>query len=159
MSNRNYDKPALVLGKRLVEIVGSFVPLGGAGTIDPTLVKGWGFGFAPTAGAMALKPSASPGIASTPGILRTGTGVYTLTLEDNYIDAILWESHIIRPAGTSTGGVSILTSPTNLGSGTLAPTFTLVTNSTVGTAADLGTTYRVGFRLWLRDSTVNYGKP
>lgn len=159
MSNRNADKARLVLGKRIWEIEGSFIALAGAGTVNAALVKGFGFGYTPVNGVMTLKPNASQGVSSIPGIVRTGTGLYTITLEDPYLDYITCEAWLMVPGGTS-NDAAIETNPTNLGVSGLAPTFTLVTmNGSTGTATDLGTTFVVCFRLVLRDSTVQYNKP
>jgi len=158
MSNRNADKARLILGKRIWEIEGTFVALAGAGTVVAANVKGWGFGYAPVNGVMALKPTASLGVTSVPGILRTGAGVYTITLEDPYIDFISASAWLQGP-GPNANDAQILQTITNLGSSSLAPTFTLNTNNSGGAATDLGTTYSIGFRLVLRDSTVNYNKP
>lgn len=168
MSSRNYDRGHYLLGKRSVHIFGSFAAptgVGGAGAangaFDPTSVKGLGFGYAPNGqGIMALKPSAQPGISSTPGIIWVSAGVYTLTLEDSYLDATDWEAHVIIPSGgTVTNAVKMLTLPTNLATGGKAPTFTFNAYVAASTLTDFGPTYRIGFHLWLRDSTVNYVKP
>lgn len=167
MSSRNYDRGHYLLGKRSVHIFGSFAAptgVGGAGAngaFDPSSVKGLGFGYAPNQqGIMALKPSAQPGISSTPGVIWVSAGVYTLTLEDSYIDAVDWEAHVIPPSGgTLTNIARILTLPTLLATGGKAPTFTFNVATTGGTLTDFGPTYRVGFHLWLRDSTVNFVKP
>jgi hypothetical protein len=159
MSNRNADKARLILGKRLWEIEGSFVALAGAGTVTASTVRGFGFGYAPLNGVMTLLPRATQGISSTPGIVRTGTGLYTITLEDSYIDYVTCAAWLMPPGGT-VNDAAIETAPTNFGVSGLAPTFTLVTYSgATGTAADLGTTFTVCFRFVLRDSTVQYNKP
>lgn len=167
MSSRNYDRGHWLLGKRLVHIFGSFAAptgVGGAGAngaFDPTSVKGLGFGYAPNQqGIMALKGSAQPGIISTPGIIWVSAGVYTLTLEDSYIDAVDYEAHLTVPSGgTKTHIANMLTLPTNLATGGRAPTFTFNVSTLDGTLTDFGPTFRVGFHIWLRDSTVNYVKP
>lgn len=167
MSSRTFTIGHYVLGKRAVHIYGSFAAptgVGGAGAngaFDPTSVKGLGFGYAPNQqGIMALKPSASPGIISVPGIVWVSAGVYTLTLEDSYLDAVDWEAHVIPPAaGTLTNTARLLTLPTNLATGGRAPTFTFNAFTSGATLTDFGPTYRIGFHLWLRDSSVNFVKP
>lgn len=167
MSSRNYDRGHYLLGKRSVHIFGSFAAptgvggVGANGAFDATSVKGLGFGYAPNGqGIMALKPSAQPGISSIPGVIWVSAGVYTLTLEDSYLDATDWEAHVIPPAaGTLTNSVRLVTLPTNLATGGKAPTFTFAAFTSGGTPTDFGATYRIGFHLWLRDSTVNYVKP
>lgn len=167
MSSHNFDRGHLTLGKRLAHIFGSFAcptGVGGApanGAFDPTSVKGQGFGYAPNQqGIMALQPSARPGISSIPGIIWVSAGVYTVTLDDSYIDAIDWEAHVIPPSGgTLTNIARIVTLPTLLATGGKAPTFTFNVATSTGTLTDFGATYRVGFHLWLRDSTVGYPKP
>ena len=167
MSSHNFDRGHLILGKRLVHIFGSFAAptgvggVGANGAFDPTSVKGQGFGYAPNQqGIMALQPQARPGISSLPGIIWVSAGVYTLTLDDSYIDVIDSEAHLIVPSGgTITSSAAFTTLPTNLATGGKAPTFTLNTFVAAGTLTDLGVTYRIGFHLWLRDSTVGYPKP
>src|SRR5437660_10084646 len=100
MSNRNADKARLILGKRIWEFDGSFQALAGAGTVDASKVRGFGFGYVPQNGVVALKSAASPGVNSTPGIVRTGTGTYTITFEDPYIDFITAEAWLMTPGGT-----------------------------------------------------------
>lgn len=167
MSNRDYERGHLQLQKRSCHIFGSFAAptgVGGAGAngaFDPTSVKGLGFGYAPNQqGIMALKPQAQPGISSLPGIIWVSAGVYTLTLEDSYIDAQSWNAYVNPPSGgLLTNQARIVTLPTNLGVGGKAPTFTINTFVVAGTLTDFGPTFRIGFDLWLRDSTANYPKP
>jgi hypothetical protein len=167
MSSHNFDRGHYVLGKRPVHIYGSFAAptgvggVGANGAFDATSVKGLGFGYAPNAqGVMTLQPQGRSGISSLPGVIWVSAGVYTLTLDDSYIDAINWEANIIPPSGgVITNGARICTLPTNLGTGGKAPTFTINTFVSGGTLTDLGPTFRVGFHLWLRDSTVGYAKP
>lgn len=160
MSNRNADKATLILGKRIWEIEGSFVcPVAGANPIVPATVKGLGFGYAFQGRAMALKPTGQgqSGITSTPGILRTGAGVFTVTLEDPYIECITALAWLSGPAGVND---AVVTTQANLNTVQVAPTFTIATyNGTTGTPADLGVTYTVNFRFKFRDSTANYGTP
>lgn len=161
MANTNFDRGHLLIGKRLVHIFGSFQLLAGSGTVVASSVKGLGFGYAPNLqGVMALKAGPRPGITSTPGITYVSAGTYDITLEDSYIDAIDYEAHLIYPSGgTLTNAARMYTSPTNLGVGGLAPTFRVATIVTGGTLTDLGTTFRLGFHIWLRDSTVQFVKP
>lgn len=159
MSNRRYDRD-WVLGERIIHIFGSFACPSGSSGVTASSVKGFGFGYAPLNGVMALKPSASPGITSTPGIAYTSAGLYTVTLEDPYIDAIDWDAHLIIPSGgTFSNAAKIETVPTNLGASGLAPTFTITTLTSGGTPTDFGATYRVGFHIYLRDSSVQFNKP
>jgi hypothetical protein len=168
MSSHNFDRGHLLLGKRQAHIFGSFAAptgVGGAGAangaFDPTSVKGLGFGYAPNQqGIMALQAAARPGISSVPGVIWVSAGVYTMTLDDSYIDATDWEAHVIPPSGgTLTNIARILTLPTLLGTGGKAPTFTFNVATSGGTLTDFGPTYRIGFHLWLRDSSVGFSKP
>lgn len=159
MSNRNADKAVLVLGKRLWEFDGSFVCLAGAGTVVASTVKGWGFGYSPVAGVMTLKPTATSGIISTPGIVRTAVGVFTLTFEDTYLEVVNANAWLMGP-GPNVNDAAIRQAVTNVASSNQAPTFTIDTfNGATGAAADLGTTYSVGFRVKFRDSSANYNRP
>lgn len=167
MANTNFDHGHWTLGKRLVHIFGSFAAPSGSGgagsngSFDPTSVKGLGFGYAPNLqGIMALKSGQRPGITSTAGIVWVSAGVYTVTLEDSYIDAVDYEAHITPPnGGTLTNSVRMLTSPTNLGTSGKAPTFTFNAFTSGAVLTDFGATYRVGFHIWLRDSSVQFVKP
>lgn len=167
MANTNFDRGHLCIGKRLPHIFGSFAAPSGSGgagsngSFDPTSVKGLGFGYAPNLqGIMALKAGQRPGITSTAGVIWVSAGVYDLTLEDSYIDAIDYEAHVIPPSGgTLTHIARMLTLPTNLGTGGKAPTFRFNVATSAGTLTDFGATYRIGFNIWLRDSTVQFVKP
>src|SRR5882762_2235206 len=160
MSNRNADKAILVLGKRLWEIEGSFVALAGAGTVVAANVKGWGFGYSPVNGIMTLKAANQvSGITSVAGIVRTGVGVFTLTLEDPYIEVVAAGAFLQGP-GPNVNDAMVRQAVTNANAVGLAPTLTIDTyNGNTGAASDLGTTYTVCFRLKLRDSTDNYNRP
>lgn len=160
MANRNFEMTELSLIKAGVHIYGSFALLAGAGTVDATSVKGLGFGYATgSSGVVVAKPS-SPGVTSTAGIVRTGTGLYTITLEDPYPDVIMYDATLIYPSGgTYTNRVVALTVPTNLGNGQVAPTFSLQVINSGGSGVDPGATYRVGFHLWLRNSSSVGFKP
>lgn len=160
MANRNYDT-GWALGKRLISIEGNFVPLTGAGTIVASSVNGFGFGFAPNAaGTMVLQPrlSSSP-LTSTPGILRTGTGLYTLTLEDNYLGCNFFGCDLAAPVAGSQLWAQPVEPVANLGSSTLAPTFSILIINNAGTPTDAAANMRLYFSLTMRDSTVQRGKP
>lgn len=160
MANRNFETMGMSLIKGEVHIYGSFTLLAGAGTIDATLVKGLGFGYAPGPAGVTVTKGSSPGVTSTAGIARTSAGLYTVTLEDPYIDAIDYEAHLLYPSGgTLTNRALMLTAPTNLGNGQVAPTFTIETVNSGGSATDLGTTFRCGFHIWLRNSSSVGFKP
>jgi hypothetical protein len=159
MSNRNADKPRLIFGVRQWEIEGTFQALGGAGTVVASAVKGFGFGYAPVNGVMALRTeSVVSGVTSTPGIVRTGVGLYTITLEDPYIDYVTAMAWLMGP-GPNANDAQFQQTVSNLNTLNTAPTFTLVTSTTGGAAVDLGTTYNIGFRFVFRDSTRQFNKP
>ena len=161
MANTNFDRGHLVIGKRQVHIEGSFQLLAGTGTVVASTVKGLGFGFAPNQqGIMAPKTQPRPGIQDIGGIVWVSAGTYDITLEDSYIDAVDYDAHLIYPSGgTLTHRALVYTNPVNLGTSGRAPTFRVVTVVTGGTPTDFGTTFRLGFHIWLRDSTTNYVKP
>ena len=160
MSNHDFDRGSWGLGKRRIELRGLFVPLGGAGTVAAATVKGFGFGYAPVNGVNTLQPTARPGISGTPGIVRTGVGVYTLTLDDSYLDLESINATCMCPAGG--GGAAeaqFSATVTNLGVSGQAPVFTLNLMTSSGTPTDLGSTYKVCFQVNLIDSTVQLQKP
>jgi hypothetical protein len=160
MSTRNNDT-GWCIGKRLVEVCGSFIPLTGAGTILATGVKGLGFGFAPVNGVMALRaqPQNNPTPKSTPGILRTGTGLYTLIPEDTYIDCNYFGVDLAVPvAGSALWGQPV--EPIiNLNTAQTAPTHSILIVNNAGTPTDAAASMRMYFELQYRDSTVQYNKP
>ena len=159
MANRKFDKPYCI-GERQVIISGSFVALTGAGTVDATKVTGFGFGYAPVAGKMALQTSARPGIAGTVGIVRTGTGVYMLTLDDAYLECTAFNADVAGPVTGTNLFTQLLDPPaTSLGTAGTAPVFTLVLVSGSGTPTDASAGMRVHFQIVLRDSTERFNKP
>lgn len=159
MANRNMDQ-SWCLGKRLIDLAGNFVPLTGAGIVLASAVRGFGFGYAPTNGVMTLQPrlTSSP-LTSTPGILRTGTGVYTITLEDAYLSVNDYGCDLAVPAGGSQLWVQPVEPVANLASSTLAPTFTMTIVNNAGTPTDAAASSRVYFWIELRDSNVQFAKP
>lgn len=157
MANRRFDE-SYVIGVRIIDIMGSFATLAGAGTVIASSVKGFGFGYAPINGVMTLQPTARNGITSTPGILRTGTGVYTVTFDDSYADVI----DIGSDLQVATGGSALWAQPnptTGLATSGTAPTCTFTIINSSGTPTEGGTTSRLNFRCTFRDSTTQFTKP
>jgi hypothetical protein len=164
MSNRNYFRGHLVPGPRRVHIAGSFACPASSAGVTPSTVKGLHFGYAPLGPSfvMALRaqPGNNPTPLSTPGIVYNSAGNYTLTLEDTFIDYDGYDAELSVPSGGPyTNIVNILNPPANFATLNTAPSFTFVTTNSGGTPTDLGATFRINFNLWLRDSTVEYGKP
>lgn len=158
MSNRNLQS-SWVIGERIIDLAGSFVPLTGAGTIVASNVRGLGFGFAPSAGTMALQGRiASSPLTSTPGILRTGTGLYTITFEDSYIEAVAVGVDL-AVASASANWAQPLEPIANQGSSTLAPVLSVQIINSSGTAVDSAANCRLHFFIRFRDSTTRYNKP
>lgn len=165
MSSHRFDRQ-WVLGVGRVELRGRFTCLAGAGTVNAALVKGYGFGYAPVNGVNALQPTSRPGIAGTPGIVRTATGTYTLTLDDQYYDFEAANATILAPTGGGSAAEAQFNgAPTNLGinytagQAPTAPVFTIYTMNASGVLTDLGTTFQVTFQLDLINSTVQLQKP
>jgi|SRR5882757_2376281 len=159
MSSHNFTMPQC-LDRGLVMLAGSFVPLTGAGTVVASSVVGQGFGYAKMNGVNTLQPAARPGINGTPGIVRTGVGVYTITLDDSYVGVNYWDVNLAAPtaAGTALNAVPVA-GPTNLGAGGVAPVFTFVIVNGSGTPTEAPASARVHFIMVLRNSTVGDQKP
>jgi hypothetical protein len=160
MADKNLDVPK-VIGKRLIKIVGSFQALAGAGTVIASQVRGLGFGYAPVNGVMALRaqPGNNPTPLTTPGILRTGTGLYTVTLENPYLECVKFMCNLGIPAA----GVNLYAVPveptTGFATAQTGPTVTILLQTATGTPTDGANTERVYFSLSVRDSTTGYQKP
>lgn len=160
MANRQFQN-GYVIGERIVDLVGSFVPLTGAGTVAASTVRGLGFGYAPSGspGVMALQPRiAQSALTNTPGIVRTGTGLYTVTFEDAFLEAV-GVSADLQVAAASPNWVQVLGEVANQGSSTLAPVLSLQIINASGVAVDAAASGRVHFFIRFRDSTTRYGKP
>lgn len=160
MANRQFQN-GYVIGERIIDLVGSFVPLTGAGTVLASKVTGLGFGYAPSGnpGIMTLQPRiAQSPLTSTPGILRTGTGLYTITFEDNYLEMV-GVSVDLAVAAASANWAQALEPIANIASSTLAPTLSLQIINSSGTAVDSAANCRLHFFIRFRDSTTRYGKP
>lgn len=166
MSNRRLDQPWTV-GQRKIIVSGSFVPLTGAGTVAASTVRGLGFGYAPdSTGVMALRaaPGNNPVPLSTPGIVRTGTGLYTIVLEDPYLSLEFWTPSLAGPAtGIATGGSALFAQPvspaTGTGTASTGPTLTVVIVNNAGVPTECIAGCRVHFEAHFRDSTEQYTKP
>ena len=166
MANRNFDT-GWTIGKRLVDITGSFIPLTtNTGTILATGVKGLGFGFAPVGspGVMAKQTSpVRPGITSAPGITHPSTGLYTITLDDAYRDINFLSSDL----SAAVTGSALWTQPvepwTNTGvlgaANGIAPTVQFLIINSSGSPTDASAAMRLNFYIQLEDSTVQFGKP
>jgi len=160
MSNRNHDKLHGLIGPGKIIVDGSFVPLTGAGTVDATKVTGLGFGYAPVKGVMALitPPQNNPIPLSTPGIVRTGTGLYTITFEDPYLEVVSFRCDLaVAAAGSALRAVPV--EPiTGTSTANTAPTITIVILNGA-TPTDAAASQRVHFHAVFRDSTTRYQKP
>ena len=159
MSSHNFTLPQC-LDRGLVMLAGSFIPLTGAGTVAAASVIGQGFGYAKTNGVTVLQPAARPGISGTPGIVRTGVGVYTITLDDSYLGVNYWDVNFAAPtaAGTVLNAVPVA-GPTGLAAGPVAPVFTFVIVNGSGTPTEASALARVHFLMILRNSTVGDQRP
>lgn len=158
MSNRQLQS-SWVIGERIVDLAGSFVPLTGAGTVVAANVRGLGFGYAPSAGTMTLQPkTALNPLTTTPGIVRTGTGLYTVTFEDAYIEAVAVGVDL-AVASASANWAQALEPIANQASSTQAPVLSLQIINSSGTAVDSAANCRMHFFIRFRDSTTRYSKP
>lgn len=160
MANRQFQT-GYCLGERLIELAGSFVPLTGAGTVVAANVRGFGFGYAPnSAGVMVLQPRiAQSPLTSTPGILRTGVGLYTITLEDAYLGCNLFSVDLAAPVAGSQLWAQPVEPVANLGSSTLAPVFSVLIINNAGAPTDAVANMRLYLALQMRDSTTRFAKP
>lgn len=162
MSNKNLDRPWCI-GKREVTIAGNFVPLSGSGTIVASKVQGLGFGFKPdkSTGVMALaaQPGNNPTTLTTPGILRTGTGVYTIVFEDPYLELLSFQCELACVSGGVNSFAQMLEPVTGLATANTGPTVTITIVNGSGTPVEGATTQRLYFIATFRDSTVGYVKP
>lgn len=163
MANRNFDQ-GYVIGKRLIDIMGSFIALTGSGTITASSVKGLGFGFAPVAGVMKAQTApVRAGITSTPGIARTGTGLYGVTLDDSYRDINFVSADLGAPvsgSGLWAQPVEPWTNTGALGAAVgIAPTVQFLIINSSGTPTDASGTMRMHFAIQCEDSTVQFSKP
>ena len=160
MANRRFDNDDKTLGVGLRRIYGSFVPLTGAGIVAASTVKGMGFGYAPIAGVMALKTSASQGVSGTPGIVRTSTGLYTITLEDSYLDLVSILCSLQVPAAGIASGLDAypVTLP-SVGVAATASTFQIVILNSSGVVTESVASCRICFEAVFRDSSVQFNKP
>lgn len=163
MSNRQAMWHGWDLDPRTIRVVGSFVPLTGAGTIDATKVTGFGFGFAlsQSTGVVATKaqPQNNPTPLTTPGIVRANTGLYTITTEDPYLELVAFHCDLAGPVGGTALWIQPVEPVANLataGKGVAAQV--LIVNSS-GTPTDANANMRVYFGLAFRDSTVGFRKP
>lgn len=159
MANRNFQT-SWVIGERIVDIAGSFVPLTGAGTVVASTVRGLGFGYAPSAGVMTLfgNVSTKSFLTTTPGIVRTGTGLYTVTLEDPYIEAKAVGCDL-AVASASPNWAQPIEPIANLASSTAAPVISIQIINASGSAVDASSGGRLHFFVSLRDSTTQFQKP
>lgn len=160
MSDKNLDR-AWTIGKRSIRIAGSFQVLSGAGTIVASKVTGLGFGFAPVNGVMALRaqPGNNPTPLTTPGILRPGTGLYTIIMENPYLGCDSFTCCLAVPAAGAQLWAVPVEPITGLGTAGTGPTFTILLMNNAGTPTDGLTTERVHFDIIVRDSTVSFSKP
>jgi hypothetical protein len=158
MANRNFDA-SYCIGKRLVDISGSFVPLTGAGTVVASTVKGQGFGYAPVNGVMTLQAAARPGITSTPGIIRVSTGLYTITLDDSYLDIQEFCGDLAVPNTGSGTWIQPVEPVSQLATAGKAPVLSILLVNSSGTPTDAPASSRVYFYACMRDSSVQFQKP
>lgn len=159
MSNRNYDT-SWTIGKRLIDISGSFGTNGASSPVAAN-VKGLGFGYAPTAGAMALQATipVRPGITTTPGIVRSTTGTYVVTPDDTYIECTSFSTDL--QVASNSANWSQPGPIANMNVSGQAPNFTIFVINGSGTLQDIAAnaSSRVNFTIQMRDSTTGYGKP
>jgi hypothetical protein len=165
MSNRNFDQ-GYTIGKRLIDVAGSFVPLtSSTGTIVASKVKGLGFGYAPIAGVMTLQTSARSGITSTPGVAHPSGGLYTLTFDDSYREINVISCDLAAPSSGSALWSQPVEPWTNTGvlgaAAGIAPSIQLLTINSSGSPTDVGTpnAFRLHFFVQFEDSTVQFQKP
>lgn len=156
MANRNLDT-SYVIGKRLIDIAGSF---GTNGSSSPAAssVKGLGFGYAPSAGVMAVKGS-SPGVTTTAGVVRSTTGTYVITPEDTFQDVNVFSTDLqvaSASANWAQPGPIANTAVANQ-----APNLTIFVINSSGSLQDVAAnaSSRVHFFIQFRDSTVQFQKP
>lgn len=161
MSNRDYDKLGGVIGKGLIPIWGSFVPLTGAGTVVASNVRGFGFGYAPTNGVMKLKaqPQNNPTPLTTPGILYVSAGLYSVTLEDPYLDCVRFGCDLALPATGANLSAVPVEPIVGINTANTGPTFKILLQNAAGSPTEGATTQRVYFAMLMRNSTVGYQKP
>lgn len=160
MSDRNFDK-AYVIGKRLIDISGTFVPLTGAGTVAASTVRGLGFGYLPVSGTWTKRTAERSGITgSTSGITRTATGTYTVTFEEAFRDIYYQSADLASP---NTSGSALWAQPvataTNLNTAATAPTITILIVNSSGSPTDAASGQKVYFHVQFDDSTVGFNKP
>jgi hypothetical protein len=160
VANRQFQT-GWCLGERLIEISGSFVPLTGAGTVVASSVKGEGFGYAPIAGVMKLQPNLASKnfLTTTPGIVRTGTGLYTVTMEDQYLDINDFTADLAAPIAGSALWAQPVEPVANLGSTTAAVVLSILIVNSSGTPTDAAANMRMYFSAIFRDSTTRFNKP
>lgn len=136
MANRNLDT-GWTLGKRIVEITGSFA-VNGASNPTAASLKGQGFRKVPP--------------------VHTATGTYVVTLDDNWQDCNGFSVDLQVPAAA--GNWAQPGPITSLGASS-PPTFTIFTVNSSGVALDISAAANtaVFFTIVLRDSTVGFSKP
>lgn len=136
MSNRNLDT-SWTLGKRIIEITGSFAVNGSSNPVTTTF-KGQGW--------------------RNTALTRTATGTYVGTLDDTYQDCNGFSVDLQVPAAA--GNWAQPGPITNLGTSS-RPTFTIFTVNSSGVATDIAAAANtaVFFTLVMRDSTVGFTKP
>lgn len=160
MCSRNLDT-GWCIGKRLIDIAGSF-GTNGSSTPAATSVKGLGFGYAPsdTTGVMAAKAnSTNSPITTTPGVVRSTTGTYVVTVEDTFRDLNVLSCDLqVASASANWAQPGPVAS---LAAATAAPNFTLFVINSSGATQDIasGASSRVHFFAQFSDSTVQFGKP
>ena|SRR5579859_4200160 len=159
MASRNFDT-GWCIGKRLIDVSGSFGTNGSSNPVAAN-VKGLGFGYAPVAGAYALQTTipVRPGITTTPGIVRSTTGTYVLTLDDSYLDVNFFSTDLqVASASANWAQPGPIA---NVNVANQAPNVTIFVINSAGTLQDVaaGANSRVHFFLQMRDSTVGFSKP
>jgi hypothetical protein len=159
MANRNFDT-GWTIGKRLIDITGSFGTNGASNPVAAN-VKGFGFGYAPVGNVMTLQTSipVRPGITTTPGIVRSATGTYVITLDDSYLDHQVFSCDLqVASASANWAQPGPIA---NMGVSGQAPNFTVIVINSSGTPQDVAANAnsRVHFFIQLRDSTTQFAKP
>jgi hypothetical protein len=109
--------------------------------------------------ALRAQPGNNPTPKSTPGILRTGTGLYTLIPEDTYIDCNYFGADLAAPAAGSALWAQPVEPVANLNTAQTAPTLSILIVNSSGTPTDAAANMRMYFEIEFRDSTVQFNKP
>lgn len=149
MANRSFVDKSYTLEKGIVRLHAR-VSVAGGGAVT---LQTWN----PTTGAYASAPTTGSGYAKgaygISSVARTGTGAWTIVLQDSYRRLLG-----VTMSTTATSGVSTVISPgidatTDVTSNT-APTIKLVLSSATATAADPASGDKIDLTFELQNSTA-----